>query len=477
MKIMLINPPRYKGLPVIREERCEIIEGTSLLTPYSLLQVAAQIRTKGREVRLIDANGFNNSFADLEKSMKDFDYDVLIFRFTPTSYFEDIKTAEISKRLHPKALTIGISFALFPLGDLVLKEAESLDIFVGKEFDTVVPDIIDNIKGLGKVRGITFRNKGKVTVNPPAIADVDYENMPLPAFDLLPSLDPYFISVNHGKPFSIIYSSKGCPYNCMYCNAGNTKVKLKSVERIMKEIDYLKKTYGIRTLSFFDETLTLDKKRVYELCDRLAPYNIKWYCNTRTSLVDLDLLKAMRRGGCRAVSYGIESGSQRILDNVGKAVKVKQHEDAIRWAAEAGIKTHCSFIFGLPGETKETIQETLDFIKRTIPNSFEFNIATPYPGTRLFDYFKDKGILPKRYDWHMLFQDLALYENRELSNEYIEKVRKQAYRSLHFNPRWYFKNMRYLMGNPDDFTLAYRFMIKTLKDMFINDYEVVKEKK
>jgi anaerobic magnesium-protoporphyrin IX monomethyl ester cyclase len=478
MKILLLNPPRYKGVLVIREERCEVIEGISVLVPYSLLQIGSLIENNVEDIKLIDANALNLSFEELEKQMKEIDYDILIFRFTPTSFNEDIKAADISKRIKPKAMTVGICYSLGSIPKQIMKEAKDMDIYVRHEYDAVIPELIKNISKLSKVAGIAYRdkkNKKRIIVNKDAKPVSDYDSLPIPAFHLLPSLDLYHISVNHGKPFTILYTSKGCPYTCMFCNVSQSKLRIKSVNRIMKEIDFLKKNYNIRTISFYDETFTLDKKRIYELCRRIRKYNIKWYCNTRANLVDLNLLKAMRKAGCSAISYGIESGSQKILDSVSKRNTVQQNADAIKWAHMAGIKTHCSFILGLPGETKETIEETISFIKKTLPMSLEFNIATPYPGTELNRYFVKKGIIKKNINWHKLYQDSAQFENREISNEYIEKIREKAYLSLYLNPRWFFRNLFYTIRNPDDFTLAFRYVIKIWGDYF-NRFYVVRKK-
>ena len=291
MNILLVNPPRYKGLLVIREERCEIIEGSSILVPYSLLQIGSLIRNKVDDVRLIDANALNIDYRELEKRMKEIDYDVLIFKFTPTSFKEDIKITNISKKIKPKAITVGACYSLFKIPKKVMAEASEMDIYIRHEFEVVTPNLIDNINSLSKVDGIAYRNGNNIIVNKDAKPIEDYDSLPIPAFDLLPSLDPYFISVNHGKPFTIVYTSKGCPFNCIYCLASHTKLKIKSVDRIMEEIEYLKKNYDIKTISFYDETFTIDKERVLEFCERIKKYKIKWYCNTRTNLVTLDLLK------------------------------------------------------------------------------------------------------------------------------------------------------------------------------------------
>lgn len=477
MNVLLINPPRYKGLLVIREERCEIVEGSSILVPYSLLQIGALIEKKIKKIQLIDANALNLDYDELKKRMVEIEYDVLIFKFTPESFDNDMEVAKISKRLRPKAKTVGLCYSLGPIAKEVMADAKEMDIYVRHEYEFVTPNVIENIENLSKVNGIAYRSKNQIIVNKDETGIYDYDSLPIPAYHLLPSLDRYFISVNHGKPFTIVYTSKGCPYNCMYCNVSQSRLKFKSVDRVMKEIKFLKKKYNIRTISFFDETFTLDKKRVLEICKRIKKYNIKWYCNTRANLVTLPLLKAMREAGCRAVCYGIESGSQKILDSVSKRNTVEQNANAIKWADMAGLKTHCSFIIGLPGETKETIKETFQFIKKNLPGSVEFNIATPFPGTRYYDYAIKNGLIKKDLNWRKLSQDTARFECGDLSNEYLEKIKKRAYKTVYFNPRWFFKNLWYTIKNPDDFVLASRYFKKILKDIFIHKFKIIEDEK
>ncbi len=476
LRILMINPPRYKGLQVIREERCEIIEGSSVLTPYSLLQAAAIVRDMAEDIKVIDANALDLGFPELERRMEELDYNVLFFKFTPTSFEEDIKVARISKRIRPEAMVVGLCYSIGHLSREVMEEAKEMDIYIRHEYEVVTSELIKNLDKLEAVDGITYRKGNKIILNRDATPIDNYDSLPIAAFDLLPSLEPYYISVNHGKPFTILYTSKGCPFNCMFCNVSKSKLKLKSVDRIMEEIDYLKKNYNIRTISFFDESFTIDKRRVEELCRRIKKYKIKWYCNTRVSLVDPQILKLMRDAGCRAISYGCESGSQKILDNVSKGITVEQSKNAINWTYKAGIKMHCSFIFGLPGETKETIDETFRFIRKTLPMSVEFNIATPYPGTRLLDYCVERGYIEKDINWHNLYQDLVHFRTGDIPNEYLEKVRKRAYLSVFLNPRWFLRNFIYTMRNPDDFQLAFNYVIKTIKDV-IKGFVIVRHEK
>lgn len=474
IKVLLINPPRWNGIPVIREERCEITERYSVLPPYSLLQIGSMLKKEGINVKLIDANGFNKTYKELEDEIKNIDYDVLIFRFTPTTFENDLRTAKLSKKLH-NALVVGICFTLGSVAEDVMKDKDAgcMDIYVKHEYENVIPELIRNLRDSGdlsKVKGIAYRKKGctngDIFVNKDAEPGEYYDLMP--DYSLLPNLKPYFINTSHGKPFSIIYTSKGCPFQCKYCTVAGTKLKIRTAENLMKEIRFLKQEYGIKTISFFDETFTIDRNRVEKICRQIRPLGITWYCNTRASLIDFKLLRMMRNAGCKGISFGIESGCQKILDNVSKGIKVKEQEDAIKSAKKAGIKVFCSFIIGLPGETRETFRETLSLIKRTLPTSAQFNIAVPYPGTELYNYAEKRGLLKGNFNWKKLYQHNALVSLCGLSLPELGSMRKKAYKSLYFNPRWIMQNIFHVLKNPEDFALGFKYFVKIMKNYFVH---------
>jgi radical SAM superfamily enzyme YgiQ (UPF0313 family) len=176
----------------------------------------------------------------------------------------------------------------------------------------------------------------------------------------------------------------------------------------------------------------------------------------------------MKEGYCSGISYGIESGSQKILDKVVKNTTIKQAEDAIRWAKSVGIKTYCSFIFGLPGENLETINETLDFIKRTLPTGAQFNVAVPYPGTELFEYAVKSGKI-ENIDWRKLFQHESIMGTDELRPEDLNKARYKAYKVLYTNPRWIVQNIGYVLKNPEDFNLATKYILKIVNNLLFHE--------
>ena len=317
MKVLLINPPRFKNKSVIREERCEIIEENSVLPPYSLLQIASLLRRNGHEVSLIEANGEQINYPALEKMLSETDYGAVMFRFTSSTFDWDMKVATISKK-YSDASTIGICWTLGSFAETILNEVKDLDIYLRHEYEVVAPELIDKLSakdGVSDVAGIAYRNDGEIKINQDAHPIKNYNDIPLPAYDLLKSFYLYYADTKHGQPFTIMYTSKGCPYSCIYCTMANTKWKPRSAESVLEELRYLKHNYNIKTVMFFDETFTLDRKRLEIITQAIIDdkLNIKWYCNSRVDLIDVDILKKMKEAGCTAVCMGIESGSQKII--------------------------------------------------------------------------------------------------------------------------------------------------------------------
>ena len=472
MNVALVNPPRFDGDSVVREERCEVVERYSVLEPYSLLQLAALLREAGHRVRLLDANGLDATAPEAESWLRAADYDALIFRFTPTTFDHDIALAEASKRIRPDARTIGLCWTLRTVPLDVMGESRALDVYLRHEYENVGPRLIDALdrgEPLDGVPGIAFRDDGHVRVTPDATPIKDFDALPRPAYDLLPSLDPYFISAPACKPFTIMYASKGCPYACSFCTVARTAWRFRSAGSVLDELRYLEERFGIRTVSFFDETFTMNKRRVRELCEgiRREKLDIRWYCNTRVHLVDPDLLKTMRAAGCSGISFGVESGNQKVLDRVSKQATVEQAAQAIHWAKDAGIKTYCAFILGLPGETEESAMDTIRFALRTLPNGAQFNVLAPYPGTELYETLRQAGAIPE-LDWREMYQDAAAVGTSGLSKEELNRLRKLAYTKLYMNPRWWRENLRFALATRDDFELASRYAIRVLRNYFVH---------
>ena len=212
MRVLLVNPPRFQGISVIREERCEVIERYSVLEPYSLLQIGALLRQEGIEVRLIDLNGFKGDYSELDRVLDAFKPDAVVFRFTPTTFDHDMLTAARTKIHDPSTWTIGICWTLRTMPMSVMRQAPSLDFYVRQDYEAVVPELIDRlVKGVevSSLGGIAFREAGGTRANLASAEVADLDLLPIPAFDLLPSLDPTISPLRRADPSPSSTPAKG----------------------------------------------------------------------------------------------------------------------------------------------------------------------------------------------------------------------------------------------------------------------------
>lgn len=301
--------------------------------------------------------------------------------------------------------------ACFEAARVIKSFDKSVHIVLGGPQGTAVPDVclsnpcIDSVvigegeitlcallgalgddRKMSKVRGLAFRNRsGRIIHNPPRPLISDLDSLPLPALDIYPRR---FWCDRSSKKYPVgIFISRGCPYRCTFCADKVTwryTHRLFSAERVVGEMNLLNKKYGSDYFNFFDSTFTLNRAYVMELCELMLRKRRKkyvWTCGTRSDLVDLELLRLMKKAGCYIITYGFESGTQRILDYIRKDVTVEQNRQALIMAHEAGIKVGTTFCIGFPTETKKEILETIRFAVKVRPDGCGFNIAIPYSGT------------------------------------------------------------------------------------------------
>jgi len=197
-----------------------------------------------------------------------------------------------------------------------------------------------------------------------------------------------------GKKFATIITSRGCPFSCIFCSSSQLFGKIwraRSPENVIKEIKLLKNKYGVREIEFLDDTFTLNKKRAERICELLIQQNISisWSCSSRVDTINQSLIEKLKKAGCHTIYVGVESGSQEILNIIGKGVTLTQIEKAVNLIKKVNLNSFGSFILGIPGETVKTIKKTINFAKRLSPSFVQFSICTPYPGTKLMAF---KGI-------------------------------------------------------------------------------------
>ncbi len=422
----------------------EVLITDAIVYPMNLAYLAAYLREKGIKVGIIDGRALNYSLED---------YKEFITRFKPkivgitvmTSYVNQaVEIAEVVKGVakHIVVIVGGAHISALPIDSL--KSYRCFDIAVVGEGEQTLLElcrkILNNDHNFSDVDGIHYRNNGDITFTKPRALIPNLDSLPYPAYDLLP-LDRYRPSIQWVKkrPFLMLYTARGCPFNCTFCasnvNFGRS-VRLRSPESVVNEIEYYKARYGIKQIIFYSDTLVINKKHINALCELMIKRktNIVWCCFSTIEAMNFELAKRMKEAGCFMVSFGLESGSEYMLRRMNKNYQsTKLAKKIITDVRKAGITPIGSFIFGHPGETEETIKETIHYAL-DLPLSYAaFATVVPFPGSQIFKYVKDKGILPETItDWSDFEEYREPFVLSEVPKDKLLYYLKLAFRKFYF---------------------------------------------
>lgn len=450
--------------------------------PLGLAYLAASIKKfrKG-QVEIIDTNALNYSIEDLKAHLSKSKPDVIGISILTPMYLRAKEAINAARQVLRDSIIIvgGPHVTIFPIK--TLEENPEVDIAVIGEGELTIVELLSAIgknKSLSKIKGIAYRKGKKVIVNAPRPFIIDIDKVPLPARNLLP-MEKYRPAPTYYKrlPSYLILTSRGCPFNCAYCSKifGKT-YRHHSVGRVMKEMEILINGYGARDIIFRDDTFTINKKYVIELCNEIIRKGlnkkVEWTCMTRVNLVDKELLNFMRKAGCWSIHYGAESGSQRLLGLINKGITIKQVKDAFRWTREAGIEIKAFFMLGLPTETREESLQTLKFAKGCGADWIQVTITVPYPGTRLYEIAKKDGTL-KSFNWED-YQTWAGWSDKELvyvpqgrESKELKALQTKAMRDFYFTPRFVFSQVKKLRSFGEFkvfFNGAYALLLSKLRN-------------
>jgi radical SAM superfamily enzyme YgiQ (UPF0313 family) len=474
LKIMLINPPRVDGFPVVREERFEHKDIGSVYPPLSILYTAAVLeKNPDYEVTVLDANGFDMNITRVHNEITRINPDLVFSRCGFDTQKPDLQVLHIAKCLGAVTVLRSKIIADVPaLRDEILKNS-SVDVFINSEPEAVIetlamevlknkaviskqpqpftcvrdPDggVKEELDFLVNVPGISFYNRGKIVTTLPAKEISDIDTLPYPAYHLLPSLKPYHTGVMN-SPFALVQTTRGCPFLCTFCSFGKTKCRERSVESVISELKYLKDKFKIKSFLFFDDTISIKKGRIEELAQRMIEEklnSLKWVCCTRANLVTYEMLKIMKKAGMKEIAIGIETGSETILKSTMKGVTLDEIRRAAKWCHELGIMFYGLAIIGLPGETKETVKETVNFIKEIDPFYTQFCFSTPFPNTDIYEYYEKNNFLLTK-DWSKYFplSGEPVIRTQSLTAEELIGLRAKAYSSILLRPMYLLRQVK-----------------------------------
>ena len=304
---------------------------------------------------------------------------------------------------------------------------------------------------LKHIKGLVWRDGNEIVVNPdrPFIRNLD--DLPLPRHDLLP-LKAYRAPLVR-SPYAFVVTSRGCPGGCRFCikhvSYGHS-VRFRSPENILTEMELLV-SLGVRSIHMYADLFTVSREQVVGLCELILErgLRLRWTCNSRVDFVDPEMLRLMKQAGCWMISWGIESGSEEVLRRTRKGIVLEQVERALRWSREAGIRNWGYFIIGLPGETEETIQETIRFSKQLPLDLVLFHIAAPYPGSPLFFEVVERGWFRPGTRWEQVDMDRStVLDYPNLRAEELERWAQRAFRSWALRPGPALTYLRMLLSSP-----------------------------
>jgi len=390
MKIFILNPLIYA--------KKKSIMNTRLRQPLDLAYIASLLLKENHEVKILDANVLKYDVDAMVSEIKKFSPDILILTSSPVDRWEcpnshiDSVFGVINRaNIHPTILT-GSHGSLTP--EWVFEECD-VDYIVRGEPETTTLNLIRAMqrnKPIKDIKGISYKSNGGIVNNEEAPRIENLDDLPFPAYELLP-MDKYrYSSPDLPQPFSIVLTSRGCPFGCIFCLKVMSKGKYvtRIPKNVVNEIDYLIRNFKIKSIFFQDWEFAVDKERVEKICDLILNKNLKffWGCNARANDLSYKLAEKMKEAGCVRVNIGFESGSQKILDNANKGIGIKDLESAIKICRNVGINIGMYALLGLPGEDKKAIKETVNFLTRNNIESMTPNSVIPYFGTPLFERLK-----------------------------------------------------------------------------------------
>lgn len=448
MKILLISPPFKNTIQSCQPKILE--EGLDFLPPLGLMYIGAYLeKNTDHQVEILDTQVEQLNYNQLKKEVKKRNPDIVGITAMTFTLIDVIKTAKIIKETNSniKIILGGPHVIIYPEETIKISEIDFLILGEGEQVIKKLLENIDEPEKLKEVKGIVFREKGKIVNTGRADFIKNLDELPFPARHLTP-FKKYFSVISSNTPVTTMFTSRGCPYKCLFCDRPTFEkvFRARSAKNVVNEMEECQKM-GIKEIFIYDDTFGVDRQRVLDICSEIKKRNLNifWDIRTRVNTVDEEILRALKSAGCQRIHYGVESGTQKILNILRKGITLKQAEKAFHWTKKAGIQTAGYFMIGSPTETKEDILKTISFMKKLNPDYVHVSITTPFPGTDLY-----KMTLEEKIVSHDVWREFAknpksdfvppVWE-KELSRKELFSLLKKTYRSFYLRPKYILKKI------------------------------------
>ena len=467
MRVMVLVPPSRQTRNVARDLvygcwcRGKRIAGIRF-PPVSQVLIATVLNRSGHKADLLDGTAFPMEMGELQQTASD--YEAVVVLTSTMTINEDAGVLSAFKERNPglKTIVYGAHPTFMPKVTLA---RNGIDYVIQGEPEYIIRDLVGSLdcpqESWRKVPGIGYRENGGIRLNEPYPFVEDLDSLPVPDRGLLPSGIDYFNPVVKRLPYTTVFTMRGCPGKCTFCSSPafyGSRIRMRSSQRVMEELRKISEQ-GYREVFFRDEIFTVSRERTKAICEGIIAegMDLTWICSARIGSVDRELLSLMKKAGCHMVRFGVESGSQEVLDKIRKGITLKQIEETFQWTHEVGIDTHAHTMAGMPGENETTIEATIDLLMRIEPTIVTCGICTPYPGTQLFDDVRracpevgdgsrcDLSRLHTVAYFNHLFTDIP--------TETLQRSVRRVYRAFYMRPG-YLLRMARKMKSVDEFKRA-----------------------
>jgi anaerobic magnesium-protoporphyrin IX monomethyl ester cyclase len=452
--VVLVNPPYSFWAP----EKNYLRPFIGNLPSLGLLSLGAVLRKAGYRVKIVESASLGLSFSGTVDEILREKPEYVGLSCTTASVENAAKIARAVKEKSPATLVLVGGPHITALPAETFRRFPDFDYGILGEGEAALVDLLEALEGKkdpGQVASAMYRQGEEILVTPRRGFIENLDALPFPAFDLLPDFPRAYRApfLNYRKgPAASLISSRGCPQTCTFCDRSvfGNRYRYFSKDYLWELISLLRREYGIRHLVFTDDQFAAFRPRLVRLCEKLARggLGIHWNCDARVDSVDPDLLRLMKKAGCWMISYGIESGSPKILGQIQKGITLGQVEQAVRWTKEAGIRAKGLFMIGYPQETEDTLGQTLDFIGRSSLDEINLSFLTPYPGTEI--YREVRGSADFSEEWGRMNALNCLLRPKDLDRSALEKAYGKIIRRFYMRPGPTFSYLSLLLRSPEN---------------------------
>jgi len=450
MNVLLINPPRINELIGNNPAIIETHRGFN--PPLGILSLAGYLQSNSNHnIEILDAQPPNWSYPEIEEVLKKVNPDVVGITAMTFTLIDVFKTIKSVKKIHPDAKVVlgGPHVHIYPEETINLPQVDFLISGEGEITFKKFLDNINDIEALRNIKGLVFKDSGRVINNGISPSTENLDELGIPARNLV-DVTNYTSLLGRNNVITTMFTSRGCPYRCTFCDRPFSPVisgfRYRTAKHVADEIEQCI-DLGINEAFIYDDTFTVRKDRVFELCDEIKTRNLKfrWDVRAHVNTMNLDMLKAMKDAGCDRIHYGVESGNDRMLRVIKKNTTVEKIKKVVNWTKKIDMEVLTYFIIGQQTETIKDIEDTIKLAKDLNPNYVHFTIFCPYPATEIYNIGLEKGTIKEDVWRKFAEKPNDLYElpfwEENFTRQELRELLVKCYKEFYLRPGYILRNI------------------------------------